>query len=141
MKRKNGSIRPFVRQFYRGNGFCIFLAVILSVLMAGLNLALSWILQQTMDLIAGDPRAASFPELLALAGASTVLLVLAFGLAYWSRPRFLSRAMAQYKEYVFRQLSKKGISAFYGENTALYISSFHSFLQIPAALRMRTRTI
>ena len=123
MKRKNGSIRPFVRQFYRGNGLCIFLAVILSVLMAGLNLALSWILQQTLDLIAGDPRATSFPELLALAGASTLLLVLAFGLAYWSRPRFLSRAMAQYKEYVFRQLSKKGISAFYGENTALYISA------------------
>ena len=45
-------------------------------------------------------------------------------LSYLSRPRFIMRAMAQYKAYAFSKLMKKNIASFNDEPTARYISAF-----------------
>ena len=50
-------------------------------------------------------------------------VVLCSLLAYYSKPRFYSRAMQQYKDYVFHELTKKSISAFTGERTSTYVSA------------------
>ncbi len=124
--KKQINIRPYTRQFYRGNGVRFALAVVQTVLMAFLSLLLSWLLQLTIDLTTGADIGFTFWDLVWLGVGCLGGFVLAFGIAYLSRPGFNARAMAQYKEYVFNKLCKKGIAAFSGENTALYISALSS---------------
>ena len=120
---KQVNIRPFTRQFYRGNWIRLALIVLQSILMSVASLLLSWLLQLTIDLATGMDVGFSFGQLVWLGLGSLMLFVVVFGVAYISQPRFIAKAMAQYKEYVFDKLCKKGIAAFSGENTTLYISA------------------
>ncbi len=123
MKKSNADIRPYTKQFYKGNGFCLALAFVQTVLITAGNLVLSWLIQQILDLVAGEKIAFTLWELTVITMLCIMEIVLAFGCAYFSKPEFIARAMEQYKNFVFGQLSKKSISAFFGENTSLYISA------------------
>lgn len=123
MKKPNADIRPYTKQFYRGNGFCLVLALVQTVLMTAGNLAISWLIQQILDLVAGEKIAFTLSELIAIAVACMAGVSAAFGCAYFSKPRFISRAIGQYRNFVFGQISQKSISAFNVENTGLYISA------------------
>lgn len=123
MKKTNADIRPYTKQFFKGNGFCFALALVQTVLMTAINLVISWLLQQILDLIAGEQIAFTLPELAGITLLCIAGILVTGAFAYFSKPRFISRAIGQYKNYVFEQLSKKSISAFYGENTSLYISA------------------
>ena len=123
MKKPNADIRPYTKQFYRGNGFCLVLALVQTVLMTAGNLAISWLIQQILDLVAGEKIAFTLSELIAIAVACMAGVGAAFGCAYFSKPRFISRAIGQYRNFVFGQISQKSISAFNVENTGLYISA------------------
>ncbi len=120
---KKPDIRPFTRQFYRGNGGYFVLAMIQTVLATAAQLMISWLLQQVTDLITGADIGFTLGEVTYLAVTCLLLMLLAYGFAYISKPKFISKAIGQYKTYAFEQLSRKGISAFSGENTALYISA------------------
>lgn len=120
---KKTDIRPFTRQFYRRNGFCFTLALVQTLLMTACNLTISWLIQQIIDLVAGEKTAFTLTGLTVIALVCIAGIGAAFACAYLSKPRFTSRAIGQYKDYVFEQLSKKSISAFSGENTSLYISA------------------
>lgn len=123
MKHNAPDIRPYTRQFYKGNRFCFLLAVIQIILLTAGNLLISWLIQQIVDLIAGENTVFTLPQLALITAATIAMIGIAFGFAYCSKPRFIARAIGQYKNYVFEQLSKKSISAFSGENTSLYISA------------------
>ena len=119
MKKRDG----LRREFFRHNHllFCAVLGV--SALMAGLNLALSVLLQQILDLASGLSIGFTLPQLV---GISAVMLlgILAAGIVTCiAKPRFLRRAMTQYREAAFRELTKKGAAAFSEENTSLYLSA------------------
>lgn len=116
-------IKAYTQQFYRGNHIRLLLAMAQSVVLTAANLLISWLIQQIIDLTAGGDTGPGFTRLAFLCALSCGLVALAFALAYVSKPKFISRAMGQYSEYVFRELCKKGIVAFQGENTALYISA------------------
>lgn len=116
-------IRPYTRQFYEGNRFCFALALVQTVLITGANLIISWLIQQILDLVAGEEIAFTLSGLTGIALLCTAGIGLAFVCAYFSKPRFIARAIGQYKNYVYRQLSQKSISAFSGENTSFYISA------------------
>ena len=113
----------FTRQFYRGNVWPLVLAVVQTLIMVVVNLVISWILQQITDLAGGNDTGFSLGQLALIALACVITIVAACGLAYISKPRFLSKAMEQYQNFVFGELSKKSISAFNGENTSVYISA------------------
>lgn len=116
-------IRPYTRQFYRKNGFCFALALVQIVLLTAANLLISWLIQQILDLVAGEQIAFSLSQLTLIAVSCIAGIGAIFVCAYFSTPRFISRAIGQYKTYVFEQLSKKSISAFSSENTSLYLSA------------------
>ena len=84
---------------------------------------ISWLIQQIIDLTTGADIGFSFTQILLLTLAGLGLEAAAFTFAYFSKPRFIARGIGQYKEYVFSEMCKKGISAFSGENTSLYISA------------------
>lgn len=121
--KRNRLIQPFMRQFYRGNGFRFALAMVQTVLLTGANLMISWLIQQIIDLSTGVDIGFTFGQIVGLTAVSIALEVGAFAFAYVSKPRLIARGIGQYKEYVFAQMCKKGISAFSGENSAVYISA------------------
>ena len=112
-----------MRQFYRGNGWRFVLAVAQTVLLTAANLMISWLIQQIIDLTTGADTGFTLSQILVLTVAALGLEILAFAFAYHAKPKLIARGIGQYQEYVFSQLCKKGISAFSGENTSLYISA------------------
>lgn len=123
MKKNNSNIKPYIQQFYRGNQGYLFLAVMLTVCNTAANLMVSWLIQQIIDMATGKDIGFTFIEIVALCICALCIIVVGYGLAYISKPKFISKAVAQYKNYVFSELSKKSISAFSGENTSVYISA------------------
>ncbi len=122
MKQKT-NIRPFVRQFYRGNRIRLALSFALTLFMVASNMLISVLLQLVVDLVGGKDIGMGIEGILWIALLGFLLAMIATALTYVSRPRFTARAMEQYKNYVFSLLSKKSIAAFSGENTSLYISA------------------
>ena len=120
---KREKLRPYMRQFYRGNGWRFTLAMVQTLLLTGANIMISWLIQQIIDLTTGADIGFSFTQILLLTLVGLGLEIAAFTFAYCSKPRFIARGIGQYKEYVFSEMCKKGISAFSGENTSLYISA------------------
>ena len=111
-------------QFFYKNIPIFCLAVFAALAAGSLNLILSWIIQQLMDTAAGESGALSFRTLL-LISAGFVLLCAGLSLLnYASQPRFLERAMRQYKDFAFKKLIGKSISSFRDESAAGYLSAF-----------------
>lgn len=110
-------------QFFYKNIPIFCLAVFAALAAGSLNLILSWIIQQLMDTAAGESGPLSFRTLL-LISAGFVLLCAGLSLLnYASQPRFLERAMRQYKDFAFKKLIGKSISSFRDESAAGYLSA------------------
>ena len=117
------NIKPFTRQFYRGNMGYLILAVLGLLLATGGELMVSWLIQQLVDMTTGLDTGFTFRQIVILTALTFVLNAAASGLSYASRPRFTTKGIGQYEECVFERLCGKGISAFSGENSSLYISA------------------
>lgn len=118
---KNAHRKMYQRLFFKNNYGNLTLAIVSAILVVASNLGLSWMIQQLLDKISGD---SNFTLLqLTLMGVGVMLLILlAYGLDYLGIPRFIAKAMRQYKEYVFERITHKSISAFNGENSSEYLS-------------------
>ena len=92
MSRKE-KLRPYVRQFYRGNGWRFVLAVAQTVLLTAANLMISWLIQQIIDLTTGADIGFSFTQILLLTLVGLGLEIAAFTFAYFSKPRFIARGI------------------------------------------------
>ncbi|MBQ6233011.1 MAG: ABC transporter ATP-binding protein [Clostridia bacterium] len=114
--------RPFLQALFRENRFNLLMTVIAALLAAVAELVISWLIKEVADLIAGDGHY-GFNTLLIIAGGGFLLLILGGALDYFFLSGFRARAMKQYREYVFGRLMEKGIQAFSGENSSLYISA------------------
>ncbi|MBR3107360.1 MAG: ABC transporter ATP-binding protein [Clostridia bacterium] len=114
--------RPFIRELFRDNKLNLALTVIAALLAAAAELVISWLLKEVADLISGACPY-SFGTLLLIAGVGFALFVLAWIFDRTFLSEFRAKAMKQYREYVFNRLMEKGIHAFSGENTSLYISA------------------
>lgn len=111
------------RQFYRGNKLAFGVAVFTALAMAVLSLSTSWLIQQLMDTISGVEGALGL-KVLALLTAGLICLAVIMGMVeYASKPRFMKKAVQQYKEFAFESLLKKNINTFNGEAAASYISA------------------
>ena len=113
---------PFLKELFRKNRFNLTMTVVASLLAAGANLVISWLIKEVADLISGD-RNYSFATLLIIAAGAFALLLAAWALDRLFLSEFRSKAMKQYRAYVFGRLTDKGIQAFSGESSSLYISA------------------
>ena len=129
--------RPLIKQFFRHNIFNLIMTVISAVLASAATLGISWILQKVFDVISGDSEMTL--GVIVLCGLVFLgLLFLCGVIDYFFLPKFRSRAIRQYKEYAFNELTKKGVQAFAGENTAIYISALSNDI---AAIETNTLTV
>ena len=114
--------RPFLRELFRGNKFNLAMTVIAAVLEALAALVISWLIKEVADLIAGSSTY-GFGTLLIIAGGGFALEGIAWILDRQFLSAFRAKAILQYRAYAFERLMEKGIQAFSGENTSLYISA------------------
>lgn len=110
-------------QFYRGNRGVFALAVFAALAGGTLNLIVTWLMQQLIDAASGAPGALPLAALAEITGCFVVLCAVLFLLKYASEPRFIARAMRQYKELAFQKLTEKSIASFRDESTAAYLSA------------------
>lgn len=116
-------IRPYTKEFYRGNRLPFLGALGSSLLMALVSLVVSWLLQQLLDLMGGYETGFTLVQLFLITLGMLGLLILAFFISYHSTPRFVTRGISQYKAKIVQELTKKNICAFSAESASTYISA------------------
>ena len=114
--------RPFIKELFRSNQLNLAMTIIAALLSAAAELVISWLIKEVADLISGECPY-GFGTLLIIAGGAFALILLGGVLDRTFLSEFRAKAMKQYREYVFDRLMEKGIQAFSGENSSLYISA------------------
>ena len=118
-KKKN---REFIHQLYYKNRINFIVAIILTIAMSSLNLMISWLIQQIMDCTANQDMQSLVRS--AWIAASVIIAYTVANAIYRAvYPRFLQRAMHQYRDYAFSRLTQKSLRSFSKEGTALYVSA------------------
>lgn len=115
--------RQLTAQFFRGNVPMFALAVFAALTGGTLNLIVTWLMQQLIDAASGIPGARPLGQLAQITGGFILLCAALFLLKYALEPRFIEKAMRQYKDFAFQKLTEKSISSFRAESTAAYLSA------------------
>jgi len=124
------NIDTFTSQFYHRNTAVYLIALSQTFMEAGCSLGVSWLLQQLIDLIGGSNTGFTLVQLALITLGLIVTTTASTLVMYHTKPRFISRALSQYKEYVFGELTKKNIAAFSAESTSPYISGLTNDMQV-----------
>lgn len=115
--------RQLTAQFFRGNLPMFALAVFAALTGGTLNLIVTWLMQQLIDAASGLPGALPLGQLAWITGGFILLCAALMLLKYASEPRFIEKAMRQYKDFAFQKLTEKSFSSFRAESTAAYLSA------------------
>ena len=115
--------RELTAQFYRGNAANFAVAAFAALAGGSLNLIVSWIMQQLIDAASGTEGALPLRVLTEISGAFILLCVTLFLLKFASEPRFIEKAMRQYKDFAFQKLTEKSVSSYRKESAATYLSA------------------
>ena len=115
--------RALTRCFFFHNRTAAFLAMSAVILNIPLNLAVAWQMQQLIDIAAGSPSAFTLPKISASLALFFAVMAAIMALGSYARPLFIERAVRQYRDYTFEQLTRKSTAAFHTENTSAYLSA------------------
>lgn len=124
MKQRN----PLSQSFFQGNRKNLFMAVLGTTVLSVGILSVPQLMQILIDFLSGNRRY-SMHQIILMAVA--VLLMVSFsGLCtYYFRTKFSTKAVFQYRQMAYHYLSKKKVTEFYGQNTAVYLSALNTDLQ------------
>ena len=120
--------REYTARFFRGNRPAYCGMLLAALLFSLLNLSVAWLLQQLVDYVAGSPDALSLGTLALLTAGFILAIVPLKALQYGTKPRFMARAMNQFKSFAFGRLMRKSIASFQSETTGTYLSAFSNDL-------------
>lgn len=98
--------RRFIGQFYRNNKAAFVGTMLLQAAISNIYLAAAVVFKMFVDYISGDSHMTLLQICLYAVGFLAVYAVVYL----WNRslyPRFMNRAICQYKEYAFSELTKK----------------------------------
>lgn len=121
MKIKNLYVE-LKNQFHRDNHVFFILSVIGALLSGFLGMTISWITGELIDTASGNGRW-SLRELLILTVLNAVFFLIASYITYYAKPRYIRKAMQNYKETLFSKLTEKNIMSFRSESTSTYLSA------------------
>lgn len=122
MKQNKKKSREFKRRLFYKNKMCFIASVIMTIVMSFLNLMISWLIQQIMDSMANQ-NMQSVVRCAWIAASVVITYTVANAVYRAVYPRFLQRAMQQYRDYTFSRLTQKSLRSFSKEGTALYVSA------------------
>ena len=115
--------RHFIQQFYKNNRLAMLAAMAATVLLAFASLFISWQMKLIIDIAAGGTGEFTLAQTAFMCAVTLVIMFLLLLLDYYARPKFINKAMRQYKDYAFAQMIKKSIHSFNNERTSTYISA------------------
>ncbi len=121
---RNSIRKPYVQQFFRNNRLLFAISVLATLLTGSINLVLAWMMQQVTDAVSRIPGSRSLGELTLVLAAVIAAIIVFKWITYYAKPKFMQKAMSQYREYAFEQLARKSIAAFEKESSATYLSAF-----------------
>lgn len=121
-KQNKKKSREFKRRLFYKNKMCFIASVIMTIVMSFLNLMISWLIQQIMDSMANQ-NMQSVVRCAWIAASVVIAYTVANAVYRAVYPRFLQRAMQQYRDYAFSRLTQKSLRSFSKEGTALYVSA------------------
>ena len=127
-KKLHTKRRQYTSRFYKRNRFLYFVMLLSAMLMSCLNLAFSWLQQQIIDTVSGVPESLKIHVLTVLTIGIALLIIPFKALTYVSLPRFIKKAMMQFKRFAFQKLMQKNIASFRNESTSVYLSAFSNDL-------------
>ena len=122
MKQNKKKSREFRRRLFYKNKMCFIASVIMTIVMSFLNLMISWLIQQIMDSMVNQ-NMQSVVRCAWIAASVVIAYTVANAVYRAVYPRFLQRAMQQYRDYAFSRLTQKSLRSFSKEGTALYVSA------------------
>ena len=122
MKQNKKKSREFRHRLFYKNKICFIASVIMTIVMSFLNLMISWLIQQIMDSMANQ-NMQSVVRCAWIAASVVIAYTVANAVHRAVYPRFLQRAMQQYRDYTFSRLTQKSLRSFSKEGTALYVSA------------------
>ena len=122
MKQNKKKSREFRCRLFYKNKTCFIASVIMTIVMSFLNLMISWLIQQIMDSMANQNMQA-VGRCAWIAASVVIAYTVANAVHRAVYPRFLQRAMQQYRDYAFLRLTQKSLRSFSKEGTALYVSA------------------
>ena len=102
--------KQLIEQFYHKNKLFFTIAIIASLLTGSLNLILSWLIQQLIDAASGSSGCFTLKTLTLISIGFIFLCIGSLLLDYISEPRYIEKAIRQYKDFAFQKLTQKGIA-------------------------------
>ena len=115
--------RQLIASFYYKNRFPLAADAIAAVLGGICAVSVSWLMQQLIDTASGVEGARPLSELMIMSAGFLAFFLVCMMLDYGAKPRFVRRAMRQYRETAFAEITAKNIASFRKESTATYLSA------------------
>lgn len=122
-KSNSVNIRPYLHQLYRGNTKYFLLEMTATLLDIISSLGIAWLLQKITDFTGGLDVGFSLSELTLISLYLVMIIIVSSLISYYAHPHFINDGIRRYKEYVFKKITQKNISAFSKENSSVYISA------------------
>lgn len=112
----------YQKEFFKHNKLNACLSLLVYIGNALLNIGMSWYIQVIIDLMS-ETSALTFTEVSYLFLGLVLVMLMMIGVQYIAQPRFLERALNQYKEQAFKKLLEKNLASFADESEATYLSA------------------
>ena len=97
-------------------------AVVTMIILSSYNIIISWLLQKIIDIAAGSDST-PLAEVIVVSVVSFIIFIIAYMFYRTARPRYIQKAMSQYKAYVFGEILDKRISSISKEKSGKIISA------------------
>lgn len=114
--------RRYTSAFYRDNKGMMALAAAMALMLSLFNLAMSFLLKVLLDISSGGTLA-QLIQVLWWCLAALVFFITSSAIQREALPRFLQRAMTQYRQTAFEDITRKSIRSFASESAGTYISA------------------
>ena len=92
------------------------------IILSSYNIIISWLLQKIIDIAAGSDST-PLAEVIVVSVVSFIIFIIAYMFYRTARPRYIQKAMSQYKAYVFGEILDKRISSISKEKSGKIISA------------------
>lgn len=97
-------------------------AAVTMIILSSYNIIISWLLQKIIDIAAGNDST-PLAEVIVVSVVSFIIFIIAYMFYRTARPRYIQKAMSQYKAYVFGAILDKRISSISKEKSGKIISA------------------
>ena len=111
INKKNSIYKSLNNRFFYKNKIAFTFMNVAALITAFLNIAISWLMQQLVDVASGKNNLFNFNQLFLISLIFFTCFITVIVIKYFAWPGFMKRAMRQYKEFAFEEITGKDITS------------------------------